>query len=412
METHALFAQTNKLNLGHGALSRFVHKSNVGTLGLLVEVVGNSSKSNGSGSKKTSKDLGGMARARTAGGLTRSLQRLDQGTSVTVGVVRGSRGELFLTLGRLLVETLTNFKDLIFILLVTVVLLVSVLGLLTRDAVVFDDAGGRVRKSLSVGEFRECVLGRFDGAPFVHEHIQVDSLSIGRALGTDVESHLALVVTINVVAVAASVFLEVIVKSIFVNVHLLTSAGLINVELIGLVVVIVVVLVVVLTVVEASVGITLRLACLVVVGVLAVAVVLCDLTVVLLGIHLGLEVHFNEVYHGDNVVGAVAARFAVGGRAKLEMNKLLLLLALPVVFVVVSALEGKVFVRDGTLLEDEGVVGNPGTNLLVVGIKTTGLRHDFSTELGVGRDVIHGDFDGLAGGDGGGRSREESDGTE
>jgi len=411
METHALFAQTNKHNLGHGALSRFVHKSNVGTLGLLVEVVGHSSKSNSGGSEKTGKDLGGMARARTAGGLTRSLQRLDQGTSVSVGVVSSSRGELLLTLGRLLVETLTNLKDLIFILLVTVVLFVRVLGLLTRDAVVFDDAGGRVRESLSVGEFRECILGCFDGAPFVHEHIQVDSLSIGRALGSDVESHFALVITINVVAVAASVFLEVIVKSVLVNIHLLTSAGPIQVELIGLVVVVVLV-VVVLAVVEASVGITLRLACLVVVGVLAVAVVLCDLTVVLLGIHLGLEVHFNEVYHGNNVVGAVTARFAVGGRAKLEMNKLLLLLALPVVFVVVSALEGKVFVRDGTLLEDEGVVGNPGTNLLVVGIKTTGLRHDFSTELGVGRDVIHGDFDGLAGGDCGGRSREESDGTE
>eukprot|EP00985_Skeletonema_marinoi_P025449 scaffold18743_cov98-Skeletonema_marinoi.AAC.1 len=91
-----------------------------------------------------------------------------------------------------------------------------------------------------------------------------------------------------------------------------------------------------------------------------------------------------------------------------------LLLTLPVVAVVVaSALEGKVFAGDGTLLEDEGVVGDPRTNFSIVGIvETTGLGHDVSTKLGVGGDIIHGNFDRLAGGDGGSRGREEGDGTE
>jgi len=232
-------------------------------------------------------------------------------------------------------------------------------------------------------------------------------------LGADEESDLALVVTVHVVAVA-TVFLQVVVKSILVNFHLLTFTSPFEVKLIGLVVVVVViVLVVILAVVKASGDITRSLACLIVVGVLAVAVFLDHLTVVFLGIHLGLEVHLHEVLHGDNVVGTVVAGVAVGGWAKLEMDKLLLLTLPVVAVVVVSALEGKVFAGDGTLLEDEGEVGNPGTNFAIVGIvETTGLGHDVSTKLGVGGDIIHGHFDRLAGGDGGGRGREEGDGTE
>jgi hypothetical protein len=220
-----------------------------------------------------------------------------------------------------------------------------------------------------------------------------------------------LVITIHVVVVATTILLQIVVKSILVNIHLLTTAGLLEFELIGLAVVVIVVLVVVvLTVVEASVDVALILARLVVVGILAVAVIFRDLAVVFLSIHLGLEVHFNEVYHGNNVVGAVVARVATGGRAKLEMNKLLLLLALPVVSVVVSAFEGKVFIRDGTLLENEGVVGHPCTDILVV-FEKTGLGHNLSTKLGVGGDIRHRDLHGLAGGDGGGRSQ-ECNGTE
>jgi len=91
----------------------------------LVEVVGNSTKSDGSDSEKTCKDLGGRATLGGAG-LTRSLQRLDQVTSVIVGVVGGTRRELFFTLGRLLIETLTDFKNFICVLLVAVILLVRV----------------------------------------------------------------------------------------------------------------------------------------------------------------------------------------------------------------------------------------------------------------------------------------------
>jgi len=136
---HVQFTSTH---LGHGALSgSLFHKSNVGTLRLFVEVVGNSGKSNRACSEKTSKDLGGGARV-GALGLTRCLQRLDQVTSISVGVVGGSRGELLFALGRLFVETLTNFKDFILILVVAVVLFVGIDGLLTGDAVVFDEGGG------------------------------------------------------------------------------------------------------------------------------------------------------------------------------------------------------------------------------------------------------------------------------
>ena len=173
------------------------------------------------------------------------------------------------------------------------------------------------------------------------------------------------------------------------------------------------------------------LAGLVVVGVLTVTVVLGNLAVVLTGIHLGLDVHFNEVVHGDNVVGAAAGGGAVG-RAKLEVNKLLLLLSLPVVAVLlITTLEGKVLVGDGTPLEDDGVLGDPVTSfgivlvlllviilllvivviVVVVVLETTGLGHDVSTKLGADGDIIHGDFDRLAGGDSGG-SGEDGGGTE
>ena len=90
------------------------------------------------------------------------------------------------------------------------------------------------------------------------------------------------------------------------------------------------------------------------------------------------------------------------------------MLLLPVVAVLLFALEGKVLVGDGTPLEDDGVFGNPGTGFSIVGIitiETTGLGHDVSTKLGVDGNVIHGDLDGLGGGDSGGGC-EEGGGTE
>ena len=119
----------------------------------------------------------------------------------------------------------------------------------------------------------------------------------------------------------------------------------------------------------------LSLACLIIVGVLTVAVFPNSLAVVLLSSKLGVNVRVHELIHVNDIVRTVRASSrsrATASWAKLEVNKTLLIqtieiLSVIIVFVVIVAeVATVVLVRRGALLEPDGVAGDPAEVVVIV----------------------------------------------
>lgn len=237
----------NCLSHGTSILSR---KLDIVTLCLVMQVVGNSAKGKSCHGKKTSKHLRGRDRALGPIHLSRCLQTLDEGTSISVGVVGNSIRQARLTLARVFVETFTHLKDFILILLITVVLIVFILGFLARHTISINKRLCRVGKSLSITELLVGTTGGGEGASLIHESSKVDGLSIGRAVGTNKELHLLLLITVVLVLLVVDTLVVVVVlEGVFVHIHFAALNGVFEFEF-DLVVVVIIVVVVVLAVVE------------------------------------------------------------------------------------------------------------------------------------------------------------------
>ena len=103
----------------------------------------------------------------------------------------------------------------------------------------------------------------------------------------------------------------------------------------------------------------LLLACFVIVGVLAVAILPHHLAVVLLGFHLALEVSLHKQAHVNNVVGTVGATgAAVTGGAKFEVDETLLVHSVEVLAIIATFFATKVSTCRPTKQEEDRIMSN------------------------------------------------------
>mmetsp|Transcript_3190 Transcript_3190/g.5010 ORF Transcript_3190/g.5010 Transcript_3190/m.5010 type:complete len:279 (+) Transcript_3190:86-922(+) len=259
----------------------------IAALHLVVKVVRHSSKHNSCRSEKTSENCGRRNGRGSFLHLSRGLQSIDEVARVRVGVVDRSACQSGLALACILVETLANFQDLVSVVVIAVVVLVRISGFLARNTIIVDEVFGRVGQSLSVAELLISAAGSLEGASFVHEGAEIDILSVCRAVGTNEELHLLVlvvvvaIVVLLLVVVIAILLVVVVLEGLVVDIEFTAFDGVFELEL-GLiltVVVVVVVVVVVTAVVETCVDVTLVL-------IIIVAVLPNHLTVVLLRIQL------------------------------------------------------------------------------------------------------------------------------
>jgi len=373
-------------------------------------MVRNSRQDGSGGGEHSGQNLGGDTNVRHGKpGLSIGLQPLDELASHSVGVEVPSIGvahfDIGFTLSCLLIKKLANLENFVGILLISVVIFVIFLGFLARDAVVVDE------RLLGVGELGPIVelgvnsVGGFVGARLVHEDSEEDVLSVGRAVGTHEEFHALVVV---VVLVSHAILVGVVVHRIFVDFETTALQCLLDVELLLSVLVLVVVVAHV-AVVEPGVEVALVFACLVVVGVVAVAVLADAFAVVFLGIHFAFHVGVDEFVHVNNVIGTIlAGRRTAVRRTKLEMNEPLLIhpivpipvIVIVIVIIVVIPLTAEVspviIMGRRALLELDGVIGYPGE--VVVSVEATSAGEEGSSDAGGGGDAVGGRVDLLGGG--------------
>jgi len=372
-----------------------------------MQVVGNSTKSKSCNSKKTSKHLRGRDRALGRPHLTRCLQTLDEGTSISVGVVGNAISQAGLTLARVFVETFTDLKDFILILLITIVLIVGILGFLARHTIGINKRLRGVGKSLPITELLVGTTGGGEGASLIHESSKVDGLSVGRAVGTYKELHLLLLITVVLVLLVVDTLVVVVVlEGVFIHIHFLALNSIFEFEF-DLVLVVVIVVVAVIAVVKTGSDVAL-------VFIIIITILPYHLTIVLLRIQLTLNVCLHECIHINDIISTVGTAVTIPSRTELEVDQTLLvhaivsILVVLVIITVTTELLTVVLVGGGTLLEFEGVTRDPGE--VVVAVELTGCGEDAVAEFRGGGDVGGGDLDGGCGG-GCGEGGEEGDGA-
>ncbi len=386
---------------------------------VLVEVEHVSAEANGGEGEDPGEGLGSSRAAAggaEGGGIEQGEGVLDVVAAHVVGgpVVAGILVEALLARGGELDHLLAELVDLdvlvvvvVVVVVVAVVVVVLVVGILV-DLLARDGLVGADERLLGVGEFAavavlgvgcEAVGGR-DGAAAILEHAEADLRAAIGAVGADE--------VVDVIAVA----LELGALKVLLDLEVLLALVLDAVVLAGRrdALVVVVLLVVLAVVVLVAVLVLLHLP-------LVLAGLAGDLALVLLLLHLGLGVGVEEVHHGGEVRGAVAA--ALGG-AEGELDGVVGDEGTLVLSAALLA-EGGGGVARGEL---DGVLPHPGVVALLLLLLVLVVLVEL-TDLGaadvlgiahhalVGADGLGAAVDlavGAAGGDGGGGEEEGSNG--
>ena len=214
-----------------------------------MKVVCKPSKSNSCAGEKDGEHGGRMSTAVGSLCFAGSVQRFDVFTTICVGIVGGSTGQASLALARSLVELFADLENIILVVLVAVVIVL--LGFLARDTAGLNERSSGVWKCLSVAKLLICAGGCGIGARLVHKGSDEDGLAVRTAVGSDEKLHFLVLLLTIVVLLAVVVLLlvivhtltiEIVLKSIFVDVELPAFNGLLEVELHTIVVVVVIII--------------------------------------------------------------------------------------------------------------------------------------------------------------------------
>jgi len=352
---------------------------------------------------------------------------MDESAGLGVGLVVGRfDAEVLLALGGTLVDLLADLGNLIVVVVVVIVVVVAIVLLIlilrgvAAETFVSDDGFGGVRQRRVVHGLEEGVVA-LDGTGGVGEDAEVDGGATLGAVGTDVGSRVAIVVSVVVVLVERFAFGEAAIVEFFGLVVVVVVIVVISIvaftissirKTVHEAVLLVVVVVVVLVVVVVAIAIVL----VVVVSVLALVLANLVLILALLLVHLLLRVHvrLEEFAHFDEVFSSVLAGTAarVLG-AQLELHE-------PLDAGTGAALSAASLATNGGDLvagiELQGVIDHPrGVLLAVLVLEGTGVGAG-QEAMGVDRIGV----DGLAGtellllggGRGSGAEKSESNGRD